>query len=316
VKPASWNLPTGLAIVPGGGRWPCEFSDWQVSVLREHGTVSDVLRVGLSGWPRSLAALACMWKALTYRGPRRDSILAYFAWPCGYVGLVLAWRWRARLVIYEHTSPAEHVTRWPLGMASLRQASLVISPSQAHADALSQVCGRSVNVVPNAINTADADGGIVFVGRFVMQKGVDVLIEVARRMPEHVFHFIGSGPLEPWLRARALDNVRFHAPMDHASVLRWLASADAVVIPSRHESFGLICAEACDLGAMVIATDVGIHSAVGGVIYSGGANELAQAIRDHVPAGRRVYPDHSRFSGAVRAALHHLTEEPCSLVAG
>jgi D-inositol-3-phosphate glycosyltransferase len=47
---------------------------------------------------------------------------------------------------------------------------------------------------------------------------------------------------------------------DHAAVLRWLASADVVACPSRHESFGLVAAEAAILGRSVIATDVGQHS--------------------------------------------------------
>ena len=73
---------------------------------------------------------------------------------------------------------------------------------------------------------------VAYSGRMNLKKGLDILLEVARRAPELELLLIGSesdGPVEA--AARALPNVRV-VPWQHASAIApWLYAADALVIP-------------------------------------------------------------------------------------
>ncbi|MDZ4864773.1 MAG: glycosyltransferase family 4 protein [Gemmatimonadota bacterium] len=73
---------------------------------------------------------------------------------------------------------------------------------------------------------------VAYSGRMNLRKGLDVLLEVARRAPELDLLLIGSegdGPVEA--AARALPNVRV-VPWQHASAIApWLYAADVLVIP-------------------------------------------------------------------------------------
>lgn len=53
------------------------------------------------------------------------------------------------------------------------------------------------------------------------------------------------------------DAVRFLPPVDRATLAHWYRAADAVLVPSHSESFGLVAVEAQACGALVAASDVG-----------------------------------------------------------
>ena len=73
---------------------------------------------------------------------------------------------------------------------------------------------------------------VAYSGRMNLKKGLDILLEVARRAPELELLLIGSesdGPVEA--AARALPNVRI-VPWQRTSLIApWLYAADVVVIP-------------------------------------------------------------------------------------
>jgi len=53
------------------------------------------------------------------------------------------------------------------------------------------------------------------------------------------------------------EQVSFHPPVDRATLADWYRAADAVLIPSHSESFGLVAVEAQACGGFVAASDVG-----------------------------------------------------------
>jgi D-inositol-3-phosphate glycosyltransferase len=53
------------------------------------------------------------------------------------------------------------------------------------------------------------------------------------------------------------ERVHFVAPQPHHLLSSWYRAADAVLVPSRSESFGLVALEAAACGRPVIAADVG-----------------------------------------------------------
>jgi glycosyltransferase involved in cell wall biosynthesis len=104
---------------------------------------------------------------------------------------------------------------------------------------------------------------LAFVGRLDPQKGVDVLISAlshlgARREPMDVV-IAGEGPLEHIVRTYAEvgeGGGRCRVLGYVHNVADVYSAADALVLPSRWEGFGLVAAEAMAAGLPVIGTNV------------------------------------------------------------
>ncbi|MBS7648707.1 glycosyltransferase family 4 protein, partial [Candidatus Bathyarchaeota archaeon] len=102
---------------------------------------------------------------------------------------------------------------------------------------------------------------ILFVGRFIAKKGIDVLLDVASEVnPEVVFAFIGDGPLSAKIRERARDqqNIIFVGKVPKEDLVRYYNAADSLIIPSQYEElFGRVVIEALACGTPVIASNKG-----------------------------------------------------------
>ncbi len=106
----------------------------------------------------------------------------------------------------------------------------------------------------------------LYIGRMVMQKGPDILLEAVPRVLAHrgdaVFVFAGEGDMRSSLEHRARElgvehAVRFLGYVPDDVHLELLNACDFVVMPSRNEPFGLVLLEAWSAGKLVIATDLG-----------------------------------------------------------
>jgi glycosyltransferase involved in cell wall biosynthesis len=107
---------------------------------------------------------------------------------------------------------------------------------------------------------------LVAVGRASPEKGFDVLVDavhLARRGGVEVtLDIVGDGPDRAALEARSArlglgGAVRFLGSLPRAALYERMASAHAVVVPSRREGLGLVAVEALALGRPVIASRVG-----------------------------------------------------------
>lgn len=140
-----------------------------------------------------------------------------------------------------------------------------------------------VIVLPNGIDLAEFDAHVpqpgerdryalpwerivLFAGRHVYDKGVDVLIEAARillqRRGDAKFVVAGDGPmrmhLEQLARSYGLgDKVLFTGRIPDDALYRAMKLADIVVVPSRYEPFGIVALEAMAAAKPVIASRVG-----------------------------------------------------------
>lgn len=132
---------------------------------------------------------------------------------------------------------------------------------------------------------------LLFVGRLQELKGPDLAIrvfaETIRRAPQLMREatlLVVGGPsgaegAGPWLRGVAgtegvLDNVRFLPPVPHEQLSWVYSAADALLMPSRSESFGLAALEAQACGVPVVASSVGglrtaVRHATGGYLVEG-----------------------------------------------
>jgi D-inositol-3-phosphate glycosyltransferase len=112
---------------------------------------------------------------------------------------------------------------------------------------------------------------LLFVGRIEPIKGIDLLLQAMaelhsapdfRPRPFPKLILVGGAEgMDAW-KARAkgwgLDPwLLFLGPRPHRSMPLYYAACDALVIPSRYESFGIVALEAAACGRPVIATQVG-----------------------------------------------------------
>lgn len=102
------------------------------------------------------------------------------------------------------------------------------------------------------------------VGRLRRLKGQDLLLEAFARLvaarPDALLVLVGDGPLEPELRRRTAelglaDRVVFAGYRPDARAV--MAACDVVALPSRHEAFGWVLAEAMAEGAAVVGLEAG-----------------------------------------------------------
>ncbi len=136
--------------------------------------------------------------------------------------------------------------------------------------------------MPAAFERHPHDGLVVgHMGAFTREKGQDVLIETARRLPHIRFVLAGDGPLLEECRQSASENASF--PGFVANKADFFAGIDIFVMPSRSEAWGLAAIEAMAHGVPVIASDIpGLGEIVtpgtGRLFPAGDAEALSRAI--------------------------------------
>jgi rhamnosyl/mannosyltransferase len=152
-------------------------------------------------------------------------------------------------------------------------------PPEAEADLPLRVTGRPL---------------MLFVGRLVYYKGVDVLLRAIARIPEVAVVVAGDGPLrrelEDTTRLLGLgDRAAFVGEVEPLRLAALYHAATALVLPSveRTEMFGMVQLEAMAAGKPVISTDlptgvpyVNRHRSTGLVVSPGDRIALERAIRE------------------------------------
>lgn len=97
---------------------------------------------------------------------------------------------------------------------------------------------------------------IAFLGRLVMEKGLDVFADaidvLARRGVKHDVVVIGEGPAGDWFQSR-LPNAKFVGFQGGADLARAVASCEMLFNPSVTETFGNVTLEAMACGLPVVA---------------------------------------------------------------
>lgn len=100
-----------------------------------------------------------------------------------------------------------------------------------------------------------------FIGRFDRQKGLDILLDAMRELPETTLHLhvIGRGVRDQAesFREQVGSNVTFHGWLPRTEIMALLREIDLVVVPSRWEAHPLVAIEAMRSGVPVIASDRG-----------------------------------------------------------
>ncbi|GGY96663.1 glycosyltransferase [Novosphingobium colocasiae] len=115
------------------------------------------------------------------------------------------------------------------------------------------------SIVPPPVPFDPAKINLLFIGRLDRQKGFDVLREAMMRIadaPVHL-HMLGANVVDgDGAGVGDMDNLTMHGWIPRREVFGFINAADAVVMPSRWEGFGLAAIEAMRQGKPVIASQV------------------------------------------------------------
>jgi glycosyltransferase involved in cell wall biosynthesis len=116
---------------------------------------------------------------------------------------------------------------------------------------------------------------ILFSGRFVKYKDLDMVVEVYKRFKKDrrkdvLFVLLGSGPMEGDLK-ESMEGAVFPGYLHDEALFRAYASGDIFLFPSTTETFGNVVLEAMSSGLPCIVSDVGgcqeiIEESNGGLI--------------------------------------------------
>ena len=132
---------------------------------------------------------------------------------------------------------------------------------------------ENVEVIPNGIDferiqrvrRADEESDVIFAGRLIRDKNVDVLIRAVKLLKEEASDvkcvIVGDGPERRRLEKLARDlglnsNVEFKGFLkEHDDVIALMKSSKVFVLPSTREGFGIVALEANACGLPVITVE-------------------------------------------------------------
>ncbi|MBY8856423.1 glycosyltransferase family 4 protein [Nocardia sp. CA2R105] len=158
---------------------------------------------------------------------------------------------------------------------------------------------------------------LLYVGRLEYEKGVQdaiaALPRIRRAHPGTTLTVAGVGTQFEWLRERARVHrvaraVNFVGRLDHEELLGWLHGADAVVLPSRYEPFGIVALEAAAAGIPLVTSNAG---GLGELVVDGvtGASFAPADVSGLVEAACAVLDDPRAAQDRAFAARERLTAD-------
>jgi glycosyltransferase involved in cell wall biosynthesis len=153
----------------------------------------------------------------------------------------------------------------------------------------------------------DDEMAVLFLGRIVMEKGLDVFADAihafAERGTRHRVLVIGEGPARPWFEEQ-LPGAIFTGELTGDVLATAVASADLLLNPSITEAFGNVTLEAMACGLPVIAaeasgtTNIVRHNITGTLVDGSEPAQFADALEAYA-----LDPDLRRKHGEAALAI-------------
>jgi len=210
-----------------------------------------------------------------------DAVIVPTPGPFGMIGMYLAKRRRARLVVGFHT----HFERLAAmnqhgrifgGLAQaylnacnrklFHEADLVLANSGEMVEIANGIGARSIGLMGTSIPRRFLDEPtlplgrrirrVLFAGRLAPEKNLGALVDAADALSDMHFLVAGEGPLRQWLEDQAArrPNLEYIGWIKRAQILPLIDGVDALVLPSTVESFGTIALEAMARARLVVVS--------------------------------------------------------------
>ncbi len=198
--------------------------------------------------------------------------------------------------IYRHAGAVvtygPHVSRFVAGIRG-RDDGVFVAPQAVEPEIFMRDVEPAEIVAFRAEHSLGDGPLVLYVGRFVAEKGVDVLLGAWRTVSSATLVLVGDGPLAS--QAAGTPGVRVIGTSPRERLAAAYASAEFAVLPSIptprfREPWGLVCNEAMHQGRPMIVSDA-VGAAAGGIVRDGETGVV-------VPAG-----DVGALGGAISALI-------------
>lgn len=299
-------------------RWPQRLA-WRLlqrkDQVRERNGVNEIFnakmhwsgRLPFGGVRQLIAVNRRNFQLAQQRFGRIDLIHAHVSYPGGYIASLLSQEFGLPYVLTEHMGPFPFPSLLHSGqpVTEIAQAFQKAAASIAVSPSLSQRVASfgypTPRVIPNMVDERAFTLGQPNSSKTVFftlcgiseQKGIDHLLEAIAlwNPPANLFEFRigGDGPQRAAYEAKAqslglADRVRWLGAVSRSQAPKLFTDCHIYVMPSRHETFGVVYAEAIASGKPIIATRCGgpefIVNATNGVLVDvGDVPALSQAMQ-------------------------------------
>ncbi|MCV7169793.1 glycosyltransferase family 4 protein [Mycobacterium manitobense] len=221
--------------------------------------------------------------------PWRPDVVHAHDWLVAHPAIALAEFFDVPLVSTIHATEAGRHSGWVSGKISrqvhaveswlVHESDSLITCSASMSDEITELFGpglAEVRVIRNGIDAGlwpfasrRARNGaphLLFVGRLEYEKGIHdaiaALPRIRRAHPGTTLTIAGDGTQEQWLVEQARKHkvrkaTRFVGRLGHDDLVAMLHTADAAVLPSHYEPFGIVALEAAATGTPLVTTNVG-----------------------------------------------------------
>ena len=158
---------------------------------------------------------------------------------------------------------------------------------------------------------------LVYLGRLEYEKGIHdaiaALPRIRRTHPGTTLTIAGEGTQQEWLveqarKHKVLKATTFVGHLDHDALVALLHSADAAVLPSHYEPFGIVALEAAATGTPLVTSNVG---GLGEAVIDGetGMSFAPRDVAGLAAAVRAVLDDQDAAQQRAIAARERLTSD-------
>ena len=136
---------------------------------------------------------------------------------------------------------------------------------------------------------------VVYTGRINHKKGLELVIEAARRLPDHLFLLVGAGdqgPIESL--AKGLGNVRIVPWQESDALARYIFAADVLLIPPSLKPLA-------EFGSTVIPLKLYLYMGSGRPILAGNTPDVREILQDGRNASLSPPDNLDALVGGIRA---------------
>lgn len=270
----------------------------------------------------------------------RPDVVHAHDWLVAHPAVALGEFYDVPVVSTMHATEAGRHSGWVSGPISrqvhtleswlVRESDSLITCSASMRDEITELFGpglAEIQVIRNGIDAArwpfalrrtrQGPPRLLYVGRLEYEKGIHdaiaALPRIRRRHPGTTLTIAGEGTQLDWLKEQArlhrvLKATNFIGKLDHSDMLALLHGADAIVLPSHYEPFGIVALEAAATGIpLVTSTAGGLGEAV--INRETGVSCAPRDVAGLAAAVRAVLDDPAAAQRRALAARERLTSD-------